>query len=80
MATLSNEQAKEIVGELAGTEAYKTWEETGNVAIEDSFSWPWKWIHTDTESESGIGQLIDEEFEMYQHHLGMKSDSCSRKR
>jgi hypothetical protein len=40
----------------------------GNLIIKGMFTWLWEGVEVDGHLEGGIGDLIDQEFEMYSHH------------
>ena len=65
---LGLEKAKAIVEEAVGGGAWSRWEDEGNLIVNDLFSWLWDGVTTDAQHESGIGEMIDEEFDMYLHH------------
>ncbi|KAL8684820.1 MAG: hypothetical protein Q9218_008121, partial [Villophora microphyllina] len=61
----ANTLREAIIQELAGVDAVEKWTTDGNLFAVGLFNWLW----TGLGGESGIGPLIDIEFEMYQHHL-----------
>lgn len=67
---LDDSDAKRIVDEIAGKAGtWETWQQDGNLVI-DMFTWLWHGIDVDGGHESGVGDLIDTELMMYEHHQG----------
>ena len=66
-------RANEIVDELAGSGAWETWKEDGTIVAEGFFDWLWNGIRDGESTETGIGSLIDLEFDLYKHHLGERN-------
>lgn len=60
---------KVLVEEMTGTpNGWSEWEQTGNVVM-DVLSWLWDGVAVDKVRETGTGDLIDAEFDMYRQHL-----------
>ncbi|MCJ1412158.1 hypothetical protein MMC19_006250 [Ptychographa xylographoides] len=57
-----------IVAEIAGPGAWGTWGDTGNIIAGGIFKWLWDGETFGGVHEPGIGNLMDEEFDMYLHH------------
>ena len=61
---LSDSLVQDIVDEIAGPGAYHILEETGKFIVRGLFRWLWDGVG----GETGVGVLIDAEFDMYLHH------------
>ena len=71
---LNEEQAKIIVDEIGGEFAWDLWMKDGN----RMFDWLWKGIKSKDEVETGIGDLILEEFDIYQWHQRERNGQSNR--
>ena len=66
---VSDELIRAILKETTGMDnAGGLWERDGNLVVY-VFGWLFEDLTVDGEHEEGITSLIDEEFEMYRHHL-----------
>lgn len=68
MEELIEKHAMDIVSELAGSDAWNNWTNDGNVLIENFFFWLWDGVALDEVFETGIEDLIMQEFDMYLWH------------
>lgn len=67
--TVSETQAQTIVADITQEKsAWDKWVEDGNIVVPNLFTWLWEGTAFEEGFESGIGSLIDDEFDMYQHH------------
>lgn len=67
---LTDDRAEQIVDGIAlqvGT--WQAWKKDRNMVL-DMFSWIWEGIHVDGQDEAGIGNSVDEELSMWEHHQG----------
>lgn len=62
-------QAQTIVTELCDSHAWEQWQRDGSLCVKPIFSWLWEGITVNGHHEAGIGKEIDDEVEMYRHHL-----------
>ncbi|MCJ1396607.1 hypothetical protein MMC18_009498 [Xylographa bjoerkii] len=65
---VSDSRAKTIVNDLGGSGTWRAWQEEGNLLLPGMFSWLWGGIEYNGKHEAGVGELIDQEFDMYLHH------------
>ncbi len=65
--------ARMIVLEIAGPTAWEDWHQDGNVVAPQLFEWLWYGAVDGNNRESGIGDLIDMEYDLYLHHLGARN-------
>ena len=65
---LTVDRAQMIIEDIAGSDAWTTWSDTGNLIVKGMFSWLWDGLQTDGDFVEGVGDLIAEEFDMYRYH------------
>lgn len=74
----TTDQKKMIVSEIAGPGAWDEWHETGNLIAPKMFSWLWDGVDCADGHEEGIGQEIQEEFDMYLHHQAERTGQSNK--
>ena len=78
LAPLQTSQAQKVVEIIAGPGAWEAWERDGNLIVKNLFGWLWDGVDDGDEHESGIGDLIMEEFDMYLHHQQERNGRSNR--
>ncbi|MCJ1265821.1 hypothetical protein MMC22_005702 [Lobaria immixta] len=61
-------QAEVIVTELCGPLAWSQWQRDGNLCVQSMFAWLWEGITVNGHYEAGIGQEMDDEFNIVMYH------------
>ncbi|KAL8788068.1 MAG: hypothetical protein Q9195_007482 [Heterodermia aff. obscurata] len=68
LKSLRHDCAQVIVAELARPDAWAQWKQDGNLIINGLFDWLWTGTSLGGSIETGIGDMMAEEFDVYLHH------------
>ena len=73
--TFDETQAKTLIDDIVGPGAWDAWHTNGNIIVKSLFDWVWEGVKMGDVVESGIGSLIDEEFDVYHHHQRQRNET-----
>ena len=62
-----------VANENAALKTWANWHQEGKFVALETFDWLWTGVQTNDDQESGVGDLIESESDMYVHHLGNRN-------
>lgn len=69
MVPISDRRAAQILDEIGVDGTWDAWVADGNIIIDEMFAWLWEGVEMEEGNvEGGIGELIEEDFQIYLHH------------